>query len=701
MKSTGRLSRVSVLLCSAVCVANLGAQPAAAPRTEVPVRTVMLFSSGVGYFEHAGQVRGDAATELRFKTTQINDILKSLVVRDQDGGRVSAITYPSQDPIAKTLRSFQVDITRNPSLSELLNQLRGANVTVQIATDKPIADKVSGVVLGVEIRRSAPVTTVSPSGVLPSVGERQVLNILSGANIKSVDLATISNVSLDDVALQDELSKALSALSQSRDQDKKPVTIGFTGSGDRRVRIGYVVETPIWKTSYRLLMDEKVTALQGWAIVENQTESDWSDVQLSLVSGRPISFQMNLYQPLYATRPTVTPQLFAGLRPQVYDAGIAAERASQPMNPLSPAPPSGYASDTAVRREQRLAGGLGGRMALSAVVVQGNAASLVESVAAARRMGELFQYTVPHVSLARQKSAMLPIVSDTVSVERVSIYNESVQEQHPLNGVRLHNNTGKHLLEGPLTVLDKGAYAGDAQIDNIPPGQQRLLSYGIDLDVLVTATNVEHNGTLMTGRILNGLLTLDYRTVSTHEYRADHQGTREKTLIIEHPRDPERKLIDTQKPIETTSDRYRFQGKLAPGKVTTLVVKEESITSSAIALVNSDIAQLIAVAKETQIPASIREALTKLAAFKRAIADSDRQIAEQTRQIAEITQEQNRIRENMRTVQQNAAYYQRLLEKLNEQESRIEALQREKAEALRVKEGRREEMEGYVRGLAG
>lgn len=697
MKSNGRVATAVLVICSAGCAASVGAQPTPAPRTEVPVRTVMLFSSGVGYFEHAGQVRGDAATELRFKTAQINDILKSLVVRDQDGGRVSAITYPSQDPIAKTLRSFQVDITRNPSLSELLHQLRGANVTVQLATDKPIADKVSGVVLGVETRRGAPVTTVSSS-----VGERQMLNILSGSNIRSIDLANISNLSLDDAALQDELSKALSALSQSRDQDKKPVTIGFTGSGDRRVRIGYVVETPIWKTSYRLLMDDKVSALQGWAIVENQTESDWSDVQLSLVSGRPISFQMNLYQPLYATRPTVTPQLFAGLRPQLYDAGIAAERASQPMNTYSPAsPPLGLTADSVARREQRAAGGLGGRMALSAVVVQGNAASLVESVAAARRMGELFQYSVPHVSLARQKSAMLPIVSDTVSVERVSIYNESVQAQHPLNGVRLHNNTGKHLLEGPLTVLDKGAYAGDAQIDNIPPGQQRLLSYGIDLDVLVTATNDEHNGTLMTGRILNGLLTLDYRTVSTREYRADHQGTREKTLIIEHPRDPEQKLVDTQKPFETTSDRYRFQGKLAPGKVTTLVVKEESITSTAIALVNSDMAQLIAVAKETQIPASIREALTKLAAFKRAIADSDRQIAEQTRQIAEITQEQNRIRENMRTVQQNAAYYQRLLEKLNEQESRIEALQREKAEAVRVKEGRREEMEGYVRGVAG
>src|SRR5678809_1594136 len=97
----------------------------------VPVTKVMLFSSGVGYFEHAGTVRGNGATELRFKTSQINDILKSIMLQDQDGGRVGAITYPSQDPLAKTLRSFQVDITQNPSLAQLLNQLRGAGVSIQ------------------------------------------------------------------------------------------------------------------------------------------------------------------------------------------------------------------------------------------------------------------------------------------------------------------------------------------------------------------------------------------------------------------------------------------------------------------------------------------------------------------------------------------------------------------------------------------
>src|SRR5689334_13828221 len=295
-----------------------------APTTaDVPVTRVVLFSSGVGYFEHAGSVRGNSATELRFKTSQINDILKSIVLQDQDGGRVGAISYPSQDPLAKTLRSFQVDITQNPSLTQLLNQLRGARITIQSQ-----AEKLSGIILGVETRLKG--------GEKSENVPVSVLNLLTGATLRAVELQTINSLTLDDPQLQEELTRALGALVQARDQDKKPVTINFTGAGERRVRIGYVVETPVWKTSYRLLLDDKGSRanLQGWAIVENQTERDWNNVSLSLVSGRPISFTMDLYQPLYVTRPNIVPELYASLRPQVYDAGIetATARAAAPAS---------------------------------------------------------------------------------------------------------------------------------------------------------------------------------------------------------------------------------------------------------------------------------------------------------------------------------------------------------------------------------
>ena len=126
--------------------------------------------------------------------------------------------------------------------------------------------------------------------------------------------------------MQEELDRALAAVAGARDQDKKPVDIRFNGQGDRHVRLGYVVETPIWKASYRLVLPgkdakDKQGMLQGWAIVDNQTDNDWKDVRLSLVNGRPISFIQDLYQPLYVPRPTVVPELYASLRPQEYDDG--------------------------------------------------------------------------------------------------------------------------------------------------------------------------------------------------------------------------------------------------------------------------------------------------------------------------------------------------------------------------------------------
>src|SRR6266700_3685754 len=311
---------VSTSLLAPAARAQLGDQgkPAPAkPDANVPVKVVVLFSSGVGYFEHAGSVTGEASTELRFKTNQINDILKSLLLQDMGGGKVTTVVYPSQDPIDKTLKSFQVDITGDPSLAELLGQLRGAKVKIAGAG----ADLIEGTILGLEKRPK-------PAGDKGAI-EVWVLNLISGGTISSVELAQARQIVLEDAQLQEELSKALTALAQARDQDKKPVTIHFAGQGERQVRIGYVVETPIWKTSYRLVLPgdgadkaKDKPKLLGWAIVENQTDNDWGNVQLSLVSGRPISFIQDLYRPLYVPRPVVQPELYASLRPQTYHAGM-------------------------------------------------------------------------------------------------------------------------------------------------------------------------------------------------------------------------------------------------------------------------------------------------------------------------------------------------------------------------------------------
>jgi hypothetical protein len=679
-------------------------QPAA-QQAEIPVKQVVLFSSGVGYFEHYGTVNGTGDTELRFKTQQINDILKSLVLEDLDKGRVTSITYPSQDPIAKTLRSFQVDITSNPSLGELLNQLRGAKVKLLVS-----GQQVEGTILGLE-KKQKPVGANGDKATI----EVWVLNLINGAELRAIEMDSVQRVELLDPQLREELAKALQALAQARDQDKKPVQIHFAGQGKRRVRIGYVVETPVWKTSYRLILSgaekdkavgaedvhakpekgQNASKLQGWAIVENQTDNDWNEVELSLVSGRPISFIEDLYQPLYIPRPVVQPELYASLRPQTYDAGMEANK--KPMETFGAVAAAAPAASPPVPMMRRAAGRqLQEQQAKAAEEAPMDAAASVESVASAAKVGELFQYTVGSVTLPRQRSAMIPIVTDDIEAERLSIYNAGVLARNPLNGARLKNTTGKHLLAGPVTVLDGGTYAGDASIDNLPPGQERLISFGVDLQMLVDSTKNTQTDAIQTGKIVKGVLVVTRKHVFSQDYVAENKSDHDKTLIIEHPLRQGWALVDTDKPIETTDTLYRFKGTVAAGKASKLTVKEQVIDSEEVALLPSDPGTLEAYRQTGEIPQAVRDVLAKAISLKGAVSDTQRQIQERQQLIAQITAEQARIRENMKTVAQNSDYYNRLLKKLDEQETSIEKLQAEIQGLQKTVVKQQQELEDYL-----
>ncbi len=472
---------------------------ATAPAATVPLANVVLFSSGVGFFDRQGQVDGNAAVAIKFNAGDINDLLKSLVLEDRGGGQISAVTYGSKDPITKTLKKFAVDLTSNPTLAQILNQIRGERI------EFTAPGAMTGTLLGVETRQHE----VGPNHAAVPV---EIMNVLSDDGLRSVPLEQVGTIKLVNPQLDKEFRQALAVLAMGHDSDKKSVTLHFTGQGARPVRVGYIQNMPIWKTSYRLVLtDDGQPKLQGWAIVENTTEEDWHDVGLTLVSGRPVSFIMNLYDPLYVQRPTVEPELFAGLRPQVYgqlrwvewrverlNRGQCRNRrccwgsASQPVS-----------SDKADRSTKHFAGGStefgqdgptprnqraavppkpekrrAGANLYTRLAARGFYDVGVASVAESGDVGELFQYSiVPPVTLTRQESAMLPIVNDQVGGSKLSVYNPAVQIKHPLCGLRLKNTTELHLMQGPITVFDGGTYAGDARIEDIAPGGQRLLTY--------------------------------------------------------------------------------------------------------------------------------------------------------------------------------------------------------------------------------
>src|SRR5262245_4004402 len=317
------------VLAAAALAAAVWLNPAgtAAPRggegdaraASLPVTRVVLFSSGVGYFQREGAVQGDARVDLTFQETDINDLLKSLVLQDLGGGRISAVSYDSHDPVERTLASYSVNLTGQPSVANILMQARGERVEVvlqQGAAAQP--GTLSGYVVGVEHQKA-------PGGKEGPVDVEQ-LNLSCADGLRSVRLADVLRLRFLSPTLEGELRRALETLALSHDAQKKAVSLAFSGEGERKVRVGYVVEAPVWKTSYRLVLDKDGKAkpfLQGWAVVENPTDEDWANVGMALISGRPISFKMDLYTPLYAPRPTVEPELFASLRPPTYSGAMA------------------------------------------------------------------------------------------------------------------------------------------------------------------------------------------------------------------------------------------------------------------------------------------------------------------------------------------------------------------------------------------
>jgi hypothetical protein len=558
-----------------------------------------------------------------------------------------------------------------------------------------------------------------------------VLTLWCADGMRSLKLNELQRVRFLNPQLEGEVRKALEVLTTAHDAQKKAVSLSFTGTGKRPVRVGYVTESPIWKTSYRLALGKEAgdkPYLQGWAVVENPSDEDWQGVRLALVSGRPISFKMDLYQPLYVPRPTVEPELFASLRPPTYAGAI--QNAPQPLAAKPTAAMRGAGTGMPGRPGMPgMGGGPGGPMAGGAVAADEAAPrgeeslgmrreadrkaavefarrmneradlSSVRSAANAEQLGESFQYVIEHpVTLPRQKSALLPVVAKDVEGQRLSIYNPAVHAKFPLLGLRFRNTTGMPLTQGPVTVLEGSTYAGDARLPDLQPGEDRLVAFAVDLGTEVAPEVREPSQRLVSVRVRRGVLETSTRLREEKLYRLANRSDRDRTVLIEHPYRPPFKLVPEQK-VETTREVYRFPVAVQAKGTAELAVAEEMDQGSRVAIAGANDQTLRFFAAQGVASAALKQALAEAARRKEAVAVVSRELQHTQQLLREITEDQTRLRANLREVPQGSAAAKRYLEKFDQQETEIEKLQARVKELLQKEHDAKAAFEDYLANL--
>jgi len=611
----------------------LAAFVSTAMAADIPIREVILYKSGVGYFERGGVLRPGESARLDFKAADMNDVLKSLTISGQSGSKVTGLRYDSSEPLEQKLADFPFKIDGQASLARFLDQMKGAQMELKYGADTISGTVVSGRVVKADDKQPE---------------REQLVALLDSGELRTLDLAAASSIRFADPKLQSQLRDYLTVVNQSRSTDKRSIYIDSSDAKERQIDASYMIPSPVWKSSYRLIFvdkggsDKGEPTLEGWAIIDNTTGEDWTNVRLAVVSGRPVSFISNLYEPKYVTRQNVELPEDRAANPVVYNGAVTE---GQLGTGNAPAP-----------RAMRMGGVIGGVAGGDSVALNSRAFSdiIPSNVAmnvSAADVGELFEYrfSAP-VTVKKDESAMLPFLQQPIGARKLLIYSETYGE-HPMNAAELNNSTGKTLDGGPITVFDAASYAGEALMTTLKAGDKRLISYAVDLGTRVTTQFDSSRELVREIHVNRGTLTARLALDETKTYTIRNVDQKAKTLIIEHPERAGYKLI-ALKPAETTTNAYRFEVKLGGDATEKFPVAEERVyeTTTSVSSLTPDV--LLAYVQNKALSEAARSQLQQILDAKRQIADLDVQMRQLDNDNSGIVSDQTRIRQNIQSLNQ-------------------------------------------------
>jgi hypothetical protein len=681
----------------------------------LPVRRVVLYKNGVGYFEHAGRVTGTQAVTIDFTSSQLDDALQSLTALDLGGGRITGVNYNSSTPFNQQLKNIPLGLGDKPSTTDLYAALRGARVEVSGPGEAPV----SGRIVHYEIRSEK-----NAAGV---TANHRVLTIITDTGlIRSLDIGPATGVHILDGDLRRDLDDYLALLASTQSRQMRHLTLDAQGTGTRDIRVSYISEVPVWKSTYRIVFpagsgksrETESATLQGWAVVDNTVGSDWDNVQLSLVAGAPQSFTEPLSQPIYTTRPTVAVPEAENMAPVVHEGALAAapampaasqsvtvngalaprELARKQLGQLHGAYPGGLATGSNV------AGGVIGGIGSGSAGGSGGGYSFLQDEtgsASSSRFDDFFEYTVAQpVTLHKNQSALVPFLQTSVQADRVTLWNAA--EPVALRALWLTNASNLTLDRGSFSVFESGEFAGEGLTDPIHAGEKRLLSYAVDQAVHISTEGRTDSMHLRHLTAHNGVLSERTEEIREITYVVHNAASDARNVILEHPVEDGWKLNSDPSPIETSASFYRFRVAAGPGEIVRLHVGQTHIQTISYALTGMDDQQLDILIKGSGDRAAIEKALAPVLAARAKLADLETRVDAKQKDIDRVETDSKRLHDNLvglKDSPEERTLARRYAGEMNTDEDQLQTLRKDRADLEQQQKAAQQALDDAIASL--
>jgi hypothetical protein len=684
------------LITTFVCASLLATFNLQAQTLEL--KRVSLSSSGVGYFEYEAQVNGKTTLSLPVALDKVDDVLKSLVIYDSVGS-IGGVSLPGLDPIAQTLKQLPFDAEALNKPAALLEALRGADIS--IGGKQPMRGRI---------------VSVLPIAATDKDPAKHQVMLMSPQGMQQFVLETAENLQFEDLALREQINKALTALSNNRAKDARNIEIISEGTGARTVRIGYVTTVPIWKTAYRFTLpsaSQKTDAManiQGWAVIENMSGQDWSNVQLTLTAGKPVAFSQELYRSYYNYRPQVAVELPSNIVPTA-DAGtyrdsspaqenLPRQRSAALASARPPAPASAAAPMMASAKMAATGAAYFADAAPSpALAMAADSATVQDDSTQAS-----YTFALP-VTVSSGRSLSIPIIQHALPLTRLALYQPNVNVQFPLAAIELSNTSPSTMPAGAVTLYESSSsgnqFVGDAQLTTLPAKDKRYVAYALDQKLSIAQRNAQNN-TLKRYSVkgTNLLTERVYLQDATFTVKSTHDEPRD--VVVEVP------LYGAPWKLEPSSDysivgtsanQYRLNIASQPLTSRTVLVRQSQTNEGLQALSNFDLPTLRIIIQDSKLDPGSKPVINAMIALmdKRDEATKRRMALDEQLRLGR--ENQNRIRDNLKAVPVKSEPHNRYMDELNKADATDAKLQSEQASGIAAQQAAEAALRDYLISL--